>query len=188
MFTFMFTFTFRRHPWRGSGCMKSPRAGWGILAVTALTLVGCAPPVDSPKRSDAGADADAGADTAADGKDGGDAGAAVTYTKDVQPILMAKCSPCHTTEGLGNHNLASTYADAMKPVESVDSTGCWNDADQTMFTMPKKVGECALILIMSGRMPMGAGCGGSMPLDPSACLSADQKATIAAWVAAGLPQ
>ena len=116
---------------------------------------------------------------------GGDAGGTVTYTKDVRPILMAKCSPCHTGQSLGGHDLGTTYADALKPVTSVDSQGCWNDVD---MTMPKKIGECALILVMSGQMPMGAGCGATPPLDPGMCLSADQKATLMAWVAAGMPQ
>jgi hypothetical protein len=57
-----------------------------------------------------------------------------------------------------------------------------------MFTMPKKVGECAQILILNGRMPNGAGCANNPPLEPTMCLSAAEKAVIAAWVAAGLPQ
>ena len=116
---------------------------------------------------------------------GNDTGGAVTYTRDVQPILMAKCAPCHTTQGLGNHNIASNYADVNTDIESFGSFGCW---DGPNMDIPKKLGECALILIMNGRMPMAAGCGSPMPLDPNACVSADQQAVIAAWVAAGMPQ
>src|SRR3954470_18825903 len=93
----------------------------GFLA--ALALFGCLPASTSPM-------------------DGGnaDTGGAVTYTKDVQPILTVKCTPCHTGSGLGNHNIGTTYSDALKPVQSMDSFGCWNDTDPTMFTMPKKIG------------------------------------------------
>src|SRR3954471_980987 len=142
----------------------------GFLATAALALFGCLPASTSPN----------------DG--GGDTAAAVTYTKDVQPIFMARCTPCHTGSHLGNHDIGINYADALKPVESVDSFCCWNDPDDTTHTMPKKVGECAQILILNGRMPYGAGCASNPPLDPTMCLTAGEKAVIAAWVAAGLPQ
>jgi hypothetical protein len=141
------------------------RFAFGIAV--AVALAGCLPASTTPMDA------------------GGDGAAGVTYTKDVQPILAAKCAPCHAGQGLGKHNIATTYADTQKLVESVDSFGCWNDVE---MTMPKKVGECALILIMNGRMPMSAGCGGSMPPDPSLCVSAAQQAVIAAWIAAGMPQ
>jgi len=180
--------------------MTSPdtAARWGILAAVAGLLAGCVPgsTVVQDAGHDAGADAnndasnDANNDLSNDvsNNDGGDAAKVVTYTKDVQPIFVAKCSPCHADQDQGEHNIATHYEDASKPVQSFDSFGCWNDSDPSMFTMPKKVGECALILIMNGRMPQGAGCFNAMPEDPSKCLSSDQKATIAAWVAAGMPE
>jgi hypothetical protein len=136
-----------------------------------VALLGCAPAPTS--QSDAGSDTATGP----------------TYTRDVQPILAVKCSPCHAGQNLGNHNIATTYADTQHPVESVDSFGCWDGMDTTtgMPTMPKKVGECALVLIMNGRMPMGKGCG-SPTEDPAVCVSAAEKAVIAAWIAAGMPQ
>ena len=113
-----------------------------------------------------------------------DAGATVTYTKDVQPILMAKCAPCHTTDGSGNHNIATTYADVMKPVQSIDApAGCFKD---TAKTMPKTMGECALAAIMDGWMPMSMGCFNTPRPDP--CVTLAQQDVIAAWVAAGMPQ
>jgi hypothetical protein len=141
------------------------------VAVLPAGVGGCLP--DSNRATDGGADSRA------------DAAGTVTYTKDVRPILMAKCAPCHTGQSLGGHDIGTTYADALKPVTSVDSHGCWND---TEMTMPKKIGECALILVTSGQMPMGAGCASMPPLDPGMCLSAEQKATLMSWVAAGMPQ
>ena len=108
-----------------------------------------------------------------------------TYTLDVQPILQAKCTPCHSTEGMGMHNIASNYADVMKPVQSLDAQGCFYDVDQTM---PKTVGECALISTMRGWMPFGSGCGAPVPPVPLLCVSDAEEAVIAAWVAAGMPQ
>lgn len=107
----------------------------------------------------------------------------VTYSKQIQPILLAKCAPCHSTEHQGFHNIATSYADAVKPVESIDSVGCWNDAEKTM---PKKVGECALISAQNGRMPYAIGC----DRNPSqaACVSPAEQAVMAKWVAAGLPE
>jgi len=141
-----------------------------FLAAVVGFSMGCAPAANEP--GDGGAD-------------GGGGAGAVTYTKDVQPILKAKCAPCHTDSAASNHNVATNYADVNKPVEAFDFGVCWKD---TEMTMPKKVGECALLLINSGQMPLGAGCGGAMPLQPDACLTAAQKGVISAWVAAGMPQ
>jgi len=157
--------------------MDKTSAPLGIVAAAVLWGLGCIPGPAST--------VDAGGSDAGDGG-ASDAPMTVTYTKDVQPILMAKCSPCHTGQHLGNQDIGTTYADVLKPIESFDFDTCWDDP--TMFTIPKKVGECALILIRSGRMPQGAGCGGVMVQDPNACLSADQEATLEAWIAAGMPQ
>ena len=66
---------------------------------------------------------------------------------------MVKCAPCHTTQGLGAHNIATTYADVHEPVQSLDApAGCFIDGFDR--TMPKTMGECALAAIMEGWMPM----------------------------------
>jgi len=117
-----------------------------------------------------------------------DGGGTVTYTKDVQPILMAKCSPCHAGQNQGQHNIATTYSDALKPVTSVDAMGCWDGMDPATgnLTMPKTVGACALISIMRGWMPMGMSCYNDPR--PATCVQLDQQDVIAAWVAAGMPE
>jgi len=148
-----------------------------VLAALLSFCVGC-PPATTEMSADGGSGGTSGGD-------GGGGASVVTYTKDVQPILQAKCSPCHAGQGTSNHNIATNYADVNKDVESFDFDVCWKDTEQTM---PKKVGECALLLINSGRMPIESGCANAMPLKPEACLTAEQKATVAAWVAAGMPQ
>jgi hypothetical protein len=145
-----------------------------LLAATVVLGVGCPPPASEP--ADGGGSGGAG---------GGGGGGLVTYTKDVQPIFKAKCAPCHTVQSVANQNIATNYADVNKPVEAFEFGVCWNDLEQTM---PKKVGECALLLVNSGRMPMGAGCANDPPSDPALCLTTAEKATVAAWVAAGMPQ
>ena len=109
-----------------------------------------------------------------------------TYTKDVQPILQAKCATCHTTDKMGGHNIAVDYEEVHKPVVSLDAQGCWGDPETP--SMPKTIGECAWISIMRGWMPLGSGCGGTDPLNPSMCLTDAQKMVIQAWVAAGMPK
>lgn len=168
-------------------------SSWPVVMAAAV-LVGCAPPTDRPASQDGGRDAseagdagDAGTDGArGDGSDGAAAGTP-TYTKDIQPIFKMKCAPCHDGLNLGKHDIASSYADALKPVPSSaqDATGCWKDPD---MTMPKTIGECAAISIKRGWMPYQRGCDRPMPDDPSACPSADQIALVEKWVAAGMPE
>jgi len=109
--------------------------------------------------------------------------AGVTYTKDVQPILLAKCSPCHAGQSQGMQNIATTYDDVNKDVGSLDAVGCWNDV---AMTMPKKVGECALILARSGLMPKSMGCD-QMPTQ-AICVTPAEQDVMAAWIAAGMPK
>ena len=151
--------------------LNSPKLTLAVSFTFALSLAACLPASTTP--TDGGGGMDTG-------------GGAPTYTKDVQPILQAKCATCHTTEGMGGHNVAADYEEVHMPVMSVDAQGCWGDPDN--MAMPKTIGECSWISIMRGWMPFAAGCGGTDPLDPSLCLTAAQKGTIQAWVAAGMPE
>jgi len=97
-----------------------------------------------------------------------DSGAAlVSYTRDIQPILLANCSPCHSTDRDGRHNAATSYADAVRVSADI-------------------VRE-----ISSGGMPESGsgnqGCNGGDPGDPG-CVSAADFALIQQWIAAGTPQ
>jgi hypothetical protein len=104
---------------------------------------------------------------------GADAGAAdsgralVSYAKDVQPILLANCSPCHSTDRDGRHNAATSYADAVRVSADI-------------------VRE-----IQTGGMPESGegnqGCSGGDPGDPG-CVSAADFALIQQWIADGTPQ
>jgi hypothetical protein len=135
-------------------------------AVSSAALMGCLPASTTAM--------DGGTDTTT---------AAITYTKDVQPILAAKCSPCHAGQSQGQQNIVTNYDDVNKDVVSTDAVGCWND---DAMTMPKKMGECALILARSGRMPYAMGCD-QMPTQ-AVCVTAAEQDVMAAWIAAGMPR
>jgi hypothetical protein len=95
------------------------------------------------------------------------AGSTVTYSADIQPILVADCSPCHSADGDGGHNAASSYADAVRVAARI-------------------VRE-----INSGGMPDSgngnAGCKGGDPGDPG-CVSVADFALIQRWIAEGTPE
>lgn len=136
------------------------------IVLAAATAFGCLPASTSPM--------DAGSDT----------GGAVTYTKDVQPIFGVKCAPCHTGQSMGGHNIGTTYADALMPVNTVDApAGCFSDVDKTM---PKTIGECTLPAIMEGWMPMAMGCFNTPR--PATCVSLTEQDVVAAWIAGGMKE
>jgi len=171
-----------------------------IVIIAAALHVACAPADDRPAPRDGGGDADGGNGDGggdADGGDGGGDGAsdagdgsssAPTYTKDAQPIFKAKCGSCHGGQGLGNHNIATDYADVKKlmPDTAFDAPmECWKDVDRMM---PKTIGECAVIAAKLGWMPYQAGCGGATPADPSKCVSPSEITLLEKWVAGGMPE
>ncbi len=107
----------------------------------------------------------------------GATGPMATYTDDVQPIFAEKCTPCHTGLGVGGHNIGVNYADAFITADTSDCDGL-------------VVGECTIVLIQAGEMPQGAGCSGDPAQDAgnSACLTADQQATVQTWIDEGMPE
>lgn len=147
-----------------------------VITATALQ-VACAPADDHPAPQDGGPDAsDASGNSAP------------TYAKNVQPIFKAKCAPCHDGQGLGNHNIAASYDDVQKlmPDTAFDAPmECWKDTDRMM---PKTIGECAVIAARLGWMPYQGGCGGAMPANPSACVTASELEILDKWVGAGMPK
>jgi len=101
----------------------------------------------------------------------------VTYTEDTQPIYFNKCDPCHTTFGLGGHNIGTNYEDALQPADNPACTGL-------------TVGACTIVRIQSGEMPEGAGCTGDpdQDADNPACTTQHEQDLIQAWIDGGLPE
>jgi hypothetical protein len=83
----------------------------------------------------------------------------LTYTDDVQPILQANCTPCHSTDNRGGHNAAAEYADAFAERNAI------------------------IAEIEAGDMPQA--CMGGDPGSGGACLSEADLATIEQWVEDG---
>ena len=69
-----------------------------VLGVFSLSVVGCAMFKSSPSESKTEA--------------------SVTYTKDIQPIMAAKCSPCHFPE-TGKVDRLHTYAAVRKHIDDI---------------------------------------------------------------------
>jgi hypothetical protein len=110
------------------------------------------------------------------GSTGGTGGTTVTYAQ-VQPIFMAKCTPCHSAGGIGAtaHTLADSNADAK--VTAADAV-----------CMGTTKGACSLIRVKDGSMPLAKGCSGNPAQDASnaACLTQQEQDLLAAWINGGL--
>ena len=98
-----------------------------------------------------------------------------TYDADVQPIFASKCGSCHTSGSNGGHSIGADYADAL-----LDSYLCAG----------KTKGECTIVQIQSGYMPLGKGCTGDPAQDGgnATCLTQDEQDTLQAWIDAGMPE
>ena len=123
---------------------------------------------DTPASSDTPASPETAVDAASP---------APTHSGAVGAILSAKCTGCHTGGGSGGHDIGSTASDAAKSASSPSCAGL-------------TVAECAIKRIKDGTMPIGGGCSGDPATDSgnSACLTADEQATVQAWVDAGAPE
>jgi hypothetical protein len=109
-----------------------------------------------------------------DGGDGQQSGTP-TYNQTIQPLLAAKCDPCHTSEGAGGFNHAVDYGATQEPSEMCSG---------------KKVYECMMVLIKDGTMPEDGACSGdpAADADNAACLTSDEQERLTAWIAAGAPE
>ena len=92
-----------------------------------------------------------------------------TVWADVQPIFQGYCGGCHTGGGSGGHNIGTSYTDSQKA---------------SYLCSGKTKGECALVQIQSGYMPLGKGCSGNPTTDAAkpACTTAADQAAIQAWI------
>ena len=100
------------------------------------------------------------------------------YSSDVQPVFEAKCTPCHTVIGSGDHNIASNYNDAFIPADDFDECAGLN------------IGQCTIVLIQLGEMPRGFGCSGDPVQDAgnAGCLTQAEQDIVQGWIDAGLPE
>jgi hypothetical protein len=115
-----------------------------------------------------------GACGSSDGGGDGEQSGTMTYAR-LQPMLAAKCDPCHTTEGAGGFNHAVDYGATQEPSEVCDG---------------KMVYECMLIRVQNGSMPEDGDCTGdpAADADNARCLTADELDNLTAWIASGAPE
>ena len=99
----------------------------------------------------------------------------VNYTEDLQPILQAKCAPCHAGEGFGGTDFVVTYGDLFRA--SAQCPG-------------RPVFRCMGEMVRSGRMPPHAGCTGDpgQDTDRPSCLTSAELDLLTVWLAGGAPE
>jgi hypothetical protein len=104
----------------------------------------------------------------------------------VEPILIAKCSPCHTrTDPPPASGFAITYESSQLPSNSAT-------CDVAGEGEPRiSQGACIILRIHdateANRMPRGKGCTGDPVADAgnTSCLTAEEQQTIINWLADG---
>lgn len=94
-----------------------------------------------------------------------------SYATAVQPILQARCSPCHTGGGSGGWDV-STYATTQLA---------------SYYASGRTKGGAFIVRVRDGSMPAGRGCTGNPAMDMSnpACLTATEQMTLEAWATGG---
>ncbi|WP_437639280.1 hypothetical protein [Sorangium sp. So ce854] len=132
-----------------------------------------------------GAGGDGGGVGGAGGDGGGVGGAGgapsdAAAWADVEPILTARCAPCHTNAGMPSGDFAISYESSQ---EDAEFAAC---ARQGLSK-----GACSLVRVLEGSMPgVSPGmtrCTGDPARDAgnAKCLTADEQATLTSWVEGG---
>ncbi len=102
-----------------------------------------------------------------------------TWTNDIEPIVAAKCVPCHQGPGpcTGGTCFVGDYNSVQLP------------ATNQQACMGLTVYQCMLVRVQNGSMPQGAGCTGDPTLDAAnpACLTSAELDALSAWVNGGAP-
>ncbi|KYF72621.1 hypothetical protein BE15_44695, partial [Sorangium cellulosum] len=96
---------------------------------------------------------------------------------DVQPILTARCAPCHTSGAMPAGGYKIDYASSQL---DADFRACKGEG--------LSKGACSLKRVLDGSMPGGmAGCTGDPARDAgnAKCLTAAEHETLKSWVEGG---
>ncbi|MBL8685271.1 MAG: hypothetical protein JNK05_39195 [Myxococcales bacterium] len=98
-------------------------------------------------------------------------GAGPSYATAVQPILQARCSPCHTGGGSGGWDV-SMYATTQLA---------------SYYASGRTKGGAFIVRVRDGSMPAGRGCTGNPAMDSAnpRCLTAMEQMTLEAWATGG---
>ncbi|KYF80518.1 hypothetical protein BE17_18375 [Sorangium cellulosum] len=102
----------------------------------------------------------------------------------MEPILIAKCAPCHTRADPAS-GFAITYASSQLPA---NSALCISVDPDTGETVTLTQGACAIVRVhdpdATRRMPRNQGCTGDPALDIAnpACLTEAEQQTLIDWI------
>ena len=89
-------------------------------------------------------------------------------------VFAAKCTPCHSNNGSGGHNMGASDIDAAY-TDSQKNAGACSGLTK---------GACALVRVQAGQMPLGAGCTGDPGQDSgnAACLTQAEQDLLEQWI------
>ena len=150
----------------GGGTTADATTGGGT---TADATTGGGTTADATTGGGTTADATTGGGTTADATGGGATGTALSWEKDVKPIIQAKCAGCHTGGGKSGGQALDTYADFTAKAASCNDGG-------KLETVGAKVAK---------KVTATPPCGSPMPLGSGPLPAAEGK-TIQDWVDGGL--
>jgi len=139
-------------------------------------MPGCQTPPDAGPPLDGGLDGgslDAGADASSLDASSG-VQALVSFSRDIHPIFVQRCGPCHVSEGFGGHNVggpdvAAAYSDAVREASNVISLINGNGMPPSYAPVPNNCAD------------------GDGPGDPG-CVSVADFGLIQTWIAQCYPR
>jgi hypothetical protein len=156
----------------GSGGMMAMGSGGMMMGSGGMTM-------DAGPKDTGGGTMDAGMDT------GG--GGMLTFAKDIQPVLVQNCAPCHTANGDGGMSVMAMLSAANSVLGNVSAahTNCaMVDASKKRIVPGMPMKSYLYLKVTMTTAALGANCGNAMP-NMRASISAANKTLIQNWIMQG---
>lgn len=140
-----------------------------------LSLVGCGTPMALGTDASVDASVDVGVDAGVDA--GSDAGPTGAYAGSIQPLLGAKCAPCHT---VGIAQPLPLFGASYAPL-----------LEASQLCMGERVGDCVKYAL-EAQAPEGGGCR-TFVVRPFhregwGCLTPAEISLVTGWIDGGMPE
>ena len=108
---------------------------------------------------------------------------ALTFAKDIMPLVMAHCAPCHTKAAMPDGGLS---VNTLATITGTATTNCAKvDASKKRVVAGNPAASFLYIKITTPTAMLGAGCGNEMPRSGPPYLTAAQQTTIHDWIMQG---
>ncbi|HVR63044.1 MAG TPA: hypothetical protein VMU50_14175, partial [Polyangia bacterium] len=108
---------------------------------------------------------------------------ALTFAKDILPLVMAHCAPCHTKAAMPDGGLSVT---TLATITGTATTNCAKvDASKKRIVAGNPATSFLYLKITTPTAMLGAGCGNEMPRNGPPYLTAAQQMTIHDWIMQG---